>query len=154
MFLLVAIGSLFYFLKTRVRDMFIMLALAAVFLNFTFITKSTIINHQREEFAKVDARNYYQTISTIIKNTGSNYKVSTNFNAICSEKIRRNIEFSLIENDRLLNYLEDSNEVESKIIFIKLKELDNQKIERIRNLISSKKLQILYDDIDYILISS
>ena len=154
MFLLVAIGSLFYFLKTRVRDMFIMLALAAVFLNFTFITKSTIINHQREEFAKVDARNYYQTISTIIKSTGSNYKVSTNFKSICSEKIRRNVEFSFIENDRLINYLEDYNVVESKIIFIKLKELDNQKIESIRNLISSKKLQILYDDIDYILISS
>ncbi len=154
MFLLVAAMSLLYILKTRVRDIFIILTLVAVFLNFTFITKSTILNHQIEEFAKVDARNYYQTISTIIKSTGSNYKVFTNFKAICSEKIKRNIEFWFIENGSLLNFLEGSTEVESKIIFIKLKELDNQKIESIRNLISSKKLQILYDDRDYILISS
>ncbi len=154
MFFLLAVVSVLYILKSRVRDIFIILALVAVFLNFTFITKSDITNHQIEEFAKVDARNYYQTINTIIKSTDSNHKVFTNFKAICTDKIKRNIEFGFIENDRLLNILEDSTEVESKIIFIKLKELDNQKIEIIRNLISSKKNQILFDDRDYILISS
>lgn len=154
MFLLLSIVSLLYILNTRIKDIIILLLLVATFLNFTFITESTILNHQNEEFAKVDARNYYQTINTIIKSTDSNYKVFTNFKAICSEKIKRNIEFAYIENDRLLNFLEASSRIESKTIFIKLKELDNQKIESIRNLISSKKLQILYDDRDYIFISS
>ncbi len=154
MFLLSAVGSLLHILKTRIRDIFIVLAAAAVVLNFTFITKSTIVSHQIEEFAKVDARNYYQTISTLIKNTGLNDKVFTNFKAICSGKIKRNVEFGFIETDRLLDSLEGSSKIEFRTIFIKLKDLENPQVERIRNVISSKKFQILYDDRDYIFISS
>ncbi|MBE0538870.1 MAG: hypothetical protein IH620_04095, partial [Ignavibacterium sp.] len=154
MFLLVAIGSLFYFLKTRVRDMFVMLALAAVFLNFTFITRSTIINHQREEFAKVDARNYYQTISTILKNTNLGNNIVTNFNAICTEKIPREIEFRYIDNDKLVNYLNTDSELHHKLLFVRLRDLETSKQLSIRNIIAEQKFQILFDDGDYILSSN
>jgi hypothetical protein len=154
MFLLIAVGSLLHILKSRVRDILGVLALAAVFLNFTFITKHTILSHQIKEFAKVDARNYYQTINTLIKSTGLNDMVFTNFKAICSEKIKRNVEFGFIETDRLLDSLEGSSEIELRTIFLKLKDLENPQVKRIRNLISSKKFQILYDNRDYIFISS
>lgn len=154
MFLVVGSFSILHLLKINLKYLFIMIMLGVTILNFTLITESQIIKHQQNEFDIVDARNYYFRVNTILQGAKLDRKVSTNFKPICSEKIKRNVEFSHIENDRLLNHLADSSEVESKITFIKLKELDNQKIESIRNLISSKKVQILYNDGDYILVSS
>jgi len=154
MFLVVGSFSILHLLKINLKYFFITILLGVTILNFTLITKSQIIKHQQNEFDIVDARNYYFRVNTILSGAKLDRNVSTNFESICSEKIKRNIEFTHIENDRLLNHLENFSEVESKITFIKLKELDNQKIENIRNLISSKKIQILYDDGDYILISS
>lgn len=153
MFLLLAIASLFYILKTRVRDVIIVIIVAAVFLNFTFITKATILNHQKEEFAKVDARNYYQTICTILKNTDHRKIIITNFDAICKEKIPREIEFRFINNDMLLNYLNSISNVQTEVLLVKLKDLDNSEQILIRNKIAEQKLQILFDDRDFILFS-
>jgi hypothetical protein len=154
MFLVVGSFSILHLLKINLKYLFIMILFGVTILNFTLITKSQILKHQQNEFNIVDARNYYFRVNTILQGAKLDRNVSTNFKSICSEKIRRNIEFTHIESDRLLKYLEDSSEVGSEITFIQLKELDNQKIESIRNLISSKKFQILYDDGDYILISS
>ena len=153
MFLVFGSFSILHLLKINLKYLFITLLLGVTILNFTLITKSQILKHQQNEFDIVDARNYYFRVNTILQGTKLDRNVSTNFKSICSEKIKRDIRFTHIESDRLLRYLEDSSEVESEITFIKLKELDNQKIESIRNLISSKKFQILYDDGDYILIS-
>lgn len=154
MFLLPAIASLLYILKTRIKDLIILLVLAVVFLNFTFITKSTILNHQKEEFAKVDARNYYQTISTIIKNTGSENNIVTNFNAICSGKIPGKIKFSLVDYDKLLSYFISDSQLQPKLFFIRLKDLEVSKQLFLRNIIAEKNLKILFDDGDYILLSN
>jgi hypothetical protein len=151
MFLLIFITSLLYSLKTRIKDSIIALALAAIFLNFTFITKSTILNHQKNEFAKVDARNYYQTISTIIKNIGSENDIVTNFNAICDEKIPREIEFSLMNYDKLLSYFISDSQLQPKLFFIRLKDLEDSKQLSLRNIIAEKNLKILFDDGDYVL---
>ncbi len=154
MFLVVASYSILHLLKINLKYLFILILFGVTILNFTLLTESEIIKYQQNEFDIVDARNYYFRVNTILQGAKLDRHVSTNFKSICSEKINRNIKFTHIENDRLLNLLGDSTGVKSKIIFIKLKELDNQKTESIRNLISVKKLQILYDDRDYILISS
>ena len=154
MFLVLGSFSILHSLKINLKYLFIMILFGVTILNFTLITKSQIIKHQQNEFNIVDARNYYFRVNTILQGAKLDRNVSTNFKSICSEKIKRDIRFTHIESDRLLRYLEDSSEVESEITFIKLEELNNQKIESIRNLISSKKFQILYDDGDYILISS
>jgi len=154
MFLVFASYSIVHLLKINLKYLFILILFGVTILNFTLVTESQIIKHQQNEFDIVDARNYYFRVNTILQGAKLDRNVFTNFKSICSEKVKRNIEFSHIENNRLLKYLEDSSEIESKIIFIKLNELDNQRIEDIRNLISSKKFQILFDDRDYILISS
>lgn len=153
LFLLVAIASVFYLLSTKVRDVIIILVLAAVFLNFTFITKSTILNNQKEEFAKVDARNYYQTISTILKNTELGNNIVTNFNAICTEKIPRKIKFRFVENDKLLDSLNSISALQSKLFFMRLKDLEAPKQTSIRNTLTANSFQILFDDGDYALFS-
>ena len=153
MFLLVAAASLFYLLKTSVRDVFILLIAAAVFLNFTFITKPGIINHQKEEFAEVDARNYYQTISTIIKSAGLNNKVFTNFKAICSEKIPRDIEFFYIDNYNVFEKLNKFSDSQSKQYLFKLNDLNDQTKEIIKDRIAKKSINVLYDDGNYFFMS-
>lgn len=153
MFLLIAIASLFYILKTRVRDVIIVIVIAAVFLNFTFITKSTMLNHQKEEFAKVDARNYYQTINTIINNAELGNNIVTNFSDICTEKIQREIEFRFVDNDKLLNYLNGVPGFQSDIFFMRLKDFEAPKQMSIRNILTDSSFQILFDDGDYILFS-
>lgn len=153
MFLLIAISGVLYLLSIKVRDVIIILVLAAVFLNFTYITKPTILNHQKEEFAKVDARNYYQTISTILKNTDHEKMVITNFNAICTEKIPRKIEFRLINDDKIMDFINDTLDLNSNLFFVRLKDFDYSKQMNIRNTIIEKKFQILFDDRDFILFS-
>ncbi len=153
MFLLVAIASFLYVLNTRVKDVIIVIVTAAVFLNFTFITKPTILNHQKEEFGKVDARNYYQTINTIIKNTKLGNNIVTNFSAICTEKIQRELEFRFVDNDKLFDYLNGVPGLQSNIFLVRLKDLEASKQISIRNILTQKSFQILFDDGDYILFS-
>lgn len=154
MFLLVAIASLLCVLKTKIRDVIIVIIVAAVFLNFTFITKSNILNHQKEEFDKVDARNYYQTISTILKSTDPGEIVMTNFNAICTDKIPREIKIRIIDNDNLLNSLRGDSLSPSKLYFIRLKDFEASKQKNIRDSMVAKGFQILFDDGYYVLSSN
>jgi hypothetical protein len=146
--------SLFYIIKLKVRDVILILIITATFLNFTFVTKSTILEHQQNEFAKVDARNYYQTINTIVKTGGLNNLITTNFKPICSERIPRNIKFSYLSENKIINMLLDSSGTKSKILFIKLKNLNTQDIQKLKGTLSSKSNQALYDDGDYLLIST
>ncbi|MBK7379391.1 MAG: hypothetical protein IPJ03_10355 [Ignavibacteriales bacterium] len=154
MFLLLSLAGVLYLSRTRMKDVLIVLSLFAIFSNFTFITRATIINHQKEEFAKVDARNYYQTISTITKNTKKRDNIVSNFYAICSEKIQREIDFTFVENQKLLDSLISVSTLQPKIFFVHLKAFEASKQMLVRNIIEGKKFHILFDDGDYILFSN
>ncbi|MGQ9848003.1 MAG: hypothetical protein ACUVQP_10975 [Bacteroidales bacterium] len=153
MFLLLSIASFLYILKTRIKDIIISIVIAAVFLNFTLITKSKILSHQKEEFDRVDARNYYQTISIILNSKENGKIVVTNFNTICTEKIEREIEFRFISDNKLINFINGVQELKSILFFIRLKHFEYSKQIKVRNAIIEKKFQILFDDGDYILFS-
>lgn len=151
MSILVSIISALYFIKIKVRDVFIVLTFSALFLNFTFVTKSEILNHQKNEFAQVNARNYYQTISTILNKPEFGKIVITNFKAICTEKIPRKIEFKFIDDLTLFNNLNSTNYSKSIILFVHLKNFDSSRQMIIRNKIIAEKFQVLFVDGDFIL---
>lgn len=150
MFLLFSITSLFFLISIKLKHIIILMILFAVSLNFTFFNKTTILNCQKEEFAKVDARNYYQTINTIIKNSKLDPNIITNFEAICTEKMPREINFSFLKDGDLINCM---LELKEGLFFIRLKDSNYSKQKELRKIINQRKLQTLFDDGDYILLN-
>lgn len=132
-----------------------MLFVVSVFiLNYSVIKESDILTHQRKEFDRVDARNYYPRINNIIKNTKSDNQIFTNFEAICSEKTPREIEFHYLKNSRISQILNTDSVTESRKYFLRLNQLDEQIKEKISNQIKNGNFIVLYDDGDYLLISN
>ena len=152
MFLVLSATSLLYIFRIKLRDMFVILVAISLFLNFTVITRDNILNHQRTEFEKVDARNYYQTISTIVKSAKLGGLIITNFNAICYEKIPRDITFIYKDADYISNALLTSGTTKTKLYFIKLNQLQTETKEMLSKGISNKNLESFYDDGDYLLL--
>ena len=153
MFLIIAVLSLLYLLKIKLRYFVVLILLSAIVLNFTVITESQFIKHQQNEFDKVDARNYYFRINTIAQSTKLDRKVYTNFKAICTEKIPRDIEFDYIANKTVEDVFEGKHTSIIKTYFLRLDYLQEQLKIKIRDGIAIKKINILYDDGDYLLIN-
>jgi len=154
MFLVLSLTSLLYILKIKIRDVLVIMIAVSVFLNFTFVTKSDILKHQQNEFAKVDARNYYPRINTIIKSAKFDNKIFTNFHAICSEKTPRDIEFYYMDKRKIYDSLSTLSGFQSKQYFLRLDDLQDQTKEIIQHGILNQRFKLLYDDGDYLLISN
>jgi len=154
MFLIIAALSLLYLLKIKLRYVVVFILLSAIVLNFTVITESQIIKHQQNGFDKVDARNYYFRINTIIQSAKLDKKIHTNFNGIGTEKIPRDIEFVYFNNKRVEDIFNANTDSKIKTYFLRLDYLSQQTKSKIRDGIAIKKFNILYDDGDYLLINS
>jgi hypothetical protein len=153
MFLIIAALGILYIVKIKWRYFFILILFSAIVLNFTVITESQIVQYQQNEFDKVDARNYYFRINTIIQGTKLEKKVYTNFKAICTEKIQRDIEFDYVDNKSVEEIFNRKPVSKVKTYFLRLDYLEEQTKISINKNIASGDFKVLYDDGDYILIN-
>ena len=154
MFLTISLVSLLVLFKVRIKYLFMLFVVSVFVLNYSMIKESDILTHQRKEFDRVDARIYYPRINNIIKNTKSDNQIFTNFEAICSEKTPREIEFHYMKNSRISQILNTDSVTESRKYFLRLNQLDEQIKEKISNQIKNGIFIVLYDDGDYLLISN
>lgn len=152
MFLIIAISSLLPLLKIKLRYLFFLVLLSAVVLNFTIITEPQIVQHQQNEFDKVDARNYYFRVNTIIQSANLDKRVYTNFKPICTEKIPREIEFDYLDNKIVEDIFDGNSTSIIKTYFLRFDYLSQQIKDEIREGVLNKKLNVFYDDSNYILI--
>ena len=137
--------TILYLFKIKIKHILIFLFIGTIILNFTLLTRENIIAHQQNALDKVDARNYYFRISTIIKSANLDSEVFTNFAPICVENIQRELNFNFLtaeQVEKLLNQKINSN---NKLLFLKLKNLKKQ-IQTFNDIIN-----IYYDDGSYIL---
>jgi hypothetical protein len=150
MFLLLSIISFLYILRLRLKEILLIFLLGVLALNFTFLTQPKILRYQEDQLAKVDARNYYQTISTIIKSSKLDRSVLTNFQPITTERILRDINFIYSEDNKIKELLQDSTKAKDVELFICLKTIDSITKNDLTKDISNKKIKILYNDSNYI----
>ena len=154
MLLVIAIFGVLHLLKIKLRYFFVLILFSTIVLNFAVITESKIIQHQQNEFDKVDARNYYFRINTIVQGAKLEKKVYTNLKAICTEKIPREIVFDYFDNNAIEDFLAGKSTLKIKTYFLRLDYLQEQTKIYINKSIALENFKILYDDGDYILISS
>jgi hypothetical protein len=154
MFLLIAAFGILYLLKIKLQYFFVLILFSATVLNFTFITESQIVQHQQNEFDKVDARNYYFRINTILQSAKLYKQACTNFKAICTEKIPREIEFDYLDNKTVEDIFDRKYSTRIKTYFLKLDYLQEQTKFNINKSITAGRFNVLYDDKEYLLISS
>lgn len=145
MFLVVAVLGILYLLKIKLRYFFVLILFSVTVLNFTIITESQIVQHQKNEFDKVDARNYYFRINSILQSAKLEMKVYTNFKAICTEKIPREVQFEYLDNKNINAMFDHKQEQKNKLFFLRLSDLPDQ------HKILSNSLNNYYNDGDYIL---
>jgi predicted choloylglycine hydrolase len=100
----------------------------------------------------VDARNYYARLKIIIESAKLKKSVITNFRSICSEKIPRQITFSYLQDNEILNKIETNNLSTSRLVFLKMDKLKDDIKSQINSKIKNKEYNLLYDDGDYVLI--
>src|SRR5690606_3761008 len=134
-------------LKVKTHSIFAFIISAAVILNFTFIKGETIVQHQKEAFEKVDARNYYQWIRMFNNNKNYDREVNTNFKAILTDKVSRDINFIFMDEvtESSLNKFIKPD----KQIFLKLNSLNEKTKNFIRTNIENETYKVLYIDRDY-----
>src|SRR5690606_5147978 len=134
-------------LKVRTYSILAFIFTAVVILNFTFIKDENIIQHQKEAFEKVDARNYYQWIRMFNNNKNYDREVNTNFKAILTDKVSRDINFIFMDEvtESSLNKFIKPD----KQIFLKLNSLNEKTKNFIRTNIENETYKVLYIDRDY-----
>ena len=150
-FLIVSIVIALAFYKIKIKY-FMALVLAAIILSSLFVNSTDIKEYQQSQFYKVDARNYYSRLKTIIESAKLEKSVITNFKSICSEKIHREINFSYLQEDEILNKIEKNNLKTSKLVFLRMDKLKSKIKSQITSNIIDKKYDVLYDDGDYLFI--
>jgi hypothetical protein len=154
MFLIIAALGILYIVKIKWRYFFVLILFSTIVLNFTVITESQIIQHQQNEFDVVDARNYYFRINTIIQSAKLDKNVYTNFKTICTEKIPREIAFDYLDNKTVEEIFDRKSPSKIKTYFLRLDYLEEQTKININKNIASGIFNVLYDDGQYLLISS
>ena len=152
-FLIISIASVLIFLKVKVKD-FIAVVTFAIIISSIFISSSEIKQYQQTQFYKVDARNSYSRINTIINSAKLNKNVLTNFPSICSEKIPREINFTYLDETDILKILDGKNYNQQNLLFLRVNNLNRETKSRIISEIKSGEYQALYDDGDYLFIKT
>ncbi len=136
------------FFKIRIKIIIIFFASAAIFLNFTFIKEGIILKHQVDSFNKVDARNYYEWLNTIVAREGLHKVIYSNFKDIINDKIPKRINFEYIKNvsAATLQNMKGAN----YYLFLKLDILNSNTRTFIKSNIYKKKYELLLEDNNYI----
>lgn len=150
-FLIVSIVIALAFYKLKIKY-FMALILTAIILSSLFVNSTDIKEYQQTQFYKVDARNYYMRLKTIIESAKLGKSVITNFRSICSEKIHREINFSYLQEDEILNRIDKNNIKTSILIFLRMDKLKSKIKSQITSNIIDKKCDLLYDDGEYLFI--
>jgi hypothetical protein len=134
--------------KLRAKVLILIVMLSVIFLNFTVINEKTILNHQKKSIEKVDARNYYGWLKTIIDNNKLDKNVYTNFEAILLDKTPREINFHYLKKVSK----ESLQKVTKKncAVFLQSSKLDQVTMDFIKSRINNKEYKSLLDDSDYI----
>ena len=134
--------------KIRIKIIIIFFASSAILLNFTFIKEETILKHQVDSFNKVDARNYYEWMNTIVEREGLHKVIYSNFKDIINDKIPRRINFEYIKNvsAATLQNIKGAN----YYLFLKLDILNSNTRTFIKSNIYKKKYDLLLEDNNYI----
>lgn len=146
--IILIITPLLILTKIRFKIIIMSLVFTVIFLNFTFIKETTILKHQVESFNKVDARNYYEWLSTIVKRKGLQKVIFSNFKDIIDDKIPRDINFKYIKNvstKTLLNI-----KAKNYYLFLKMDFLNSETKTAIKSNINRKKYELLLEDNNYI----
>ncbi len=153
LFLITAITSVLIFFKVKVKY-FVAIVLSVIVVSSFLISSAEIREYQQTQFLKVDARNYYSRINTIINSAKLNKNVLTNFPSICSEKIPREINFTYLDETEILKILNGKNYSQKNLLFLRVNNLNSEIKSRIISEIKSGKYQALYDDGDYLFIKT
>jgi hypothetical protein len=152
MFLLIIVISTFYIIRIKLRDILLLLVAGVVFLNFTILNEYKILECQKDQEARVDARNYYQIITAILKGDETQKSIFTNFKAITTEKIPRDLNFNYLNNSKIKEVINDTATNQKLGLFIKKDTLDKQLSSAIKNSLTSGKSDNLFENNQYIFI--
>ncbi len=150
-FLIISIASVLIFFKVKIKHLIAVVLLAIIVSSF-FISSSEIKQHQQNLFYKVDARNYYSRLHTIINSANLDKNILTNFESICSEKVPREIKFTYLNENEILKKIDIRDSKLSKLLFFKMDKLSNKLKSHITLNIKGEKYKVLYDDGDYLFI--
>ena len=150
-FLIISISSVLILFKVKIKY-FVAVVISAIIVSSFFISSLEIKQYQQTQFYKVDARNSYSRLNTIINSANLEKNVLTNFESICSEKSHRKINFTYLDGSELLKFLDGKNYNQQNLLFLRVKMLNNEIKSRIRSAIKSGKYQELYNDGDYLFI--
>jgi hypothetical protein len=150
-FLIVPIVAALTFFRIKIKHFIALILTASIVSNF-FVNSSDIKECQQTQLYKVDARNYYARLKIIIESAKLKKSVITNFRSICSEKIPRQITFSYLQDNEILNKIETNNLSTSRLVFLKMDKLKDDIKSQINSKIKNKEYNLLYDDGDYVLI--
>jgi len=152
-FLLLSAAGLFFLTKIKVRDVLLLVIFGIIVLNFTLFTKENILNCQKNQFDKVDARNYYQTLNTIVKSGGYDSTIFTNFKSILTERIPRDINFIYLSEKEIEKLLNQKATTHQTVLFIKKDNSNKDLSKAISNNLINNKSEILLEDNDYIFLT-
>jgi hypothetical protein len=152
-FLIIAIASVLILLKIKIKHL-IAVVLSVIIVSSFFISSLEIKQYQQTQFYKVDARNSYSRLNTIINSANLDKNILTNFESICSEKISRELNFTYLDETEILKILDGKNYNQQDLLFLKVNILNNEIKSRIRSAIKRGKYQELYDDGDYLFIET
>lgn len=150
--LIISMASVLIFFKVKTKHLIAVVLLAIIVSSF-FINSSEIKQHQQKLFFKVDARNYYSRLYTIINSAKLDENVLTNFSSICSEKIPREIKFTYLNENEILKKIIASDGKISNLLLLKMDKLNRDTKSQITSKIIDEKFRVLYDDGDYLLIN-
>ena len=139
--------TIFIVSRVRLRTIGIIIILLTIVLNFTFIKKGDIIQHQTEAFLKVDSRNNYYWIKTILDREFSPL-VYTNFKPILNDKIPREVNFRFVKN--ISNSTLTKLEKLKSYLFLWTSTLDNKSLDYINNKIEAGQYRLLLNEEDYL----
>ena len=150
-FLIISFASVLILFKVKIKYLFTVV-MSAIIVSSFFISSSEIKQYQQIQFYKVEARNSYSRLKTIINSANLDKNVLTNFESICSEKITREIEFTYLNENELSEKINVNDNKPSKLLFLKMDKLNNETKSQITSKIKDEKYKVLYDDGDYIFI--
>ncbi len=135
-FLIISMASVLIFFKVKIKHLIAVVLLAIIVSSF-FISSSEIKQHQQNLFYKVDARNYYSRLHTIINSANLDKNILTNFESICSEKIPREIKFTYLNENELSKKINVGDNKTSNLLFLKMDRINSE--TKISNHIENKR---------------
>ena len=148
MFLIIPVLFLLAVVNLKLKKVLILLTIATIFLNFTFLTEENILQHQKRGVERVDSRNYSFWLNTIVQSSGLDKTIYTNFRPISEEIIPGDLTVLYFEEKDLEKVFEEN--ASQHLIFLKIDLLNDEIKDIIIMRISNNQYEVLFDDGDYL----